>query len=72
VDVSAEILRAMKDIARKGLHCDEFDQVVVAHPAYFDNAQKSETKEAAIRAGFKHVEMISEPVIFDDFARCKA
>lgn len=51
-------------MAEEGLNSDEFDQVVLSHPAYFDNAQKAETKEAAIRAGFKNVEMISEPVIF--------
>ena len=50
VEVSAEILRALVDRANETL-AGELDGVVITVPAYFDDAQRQATRDAAKLAG---------------------
>ncbi|MDX7019430.1 Hsp70 family protein, partial [Klebsiella aerogenes] len=50
IQVSADILKALAERAIQSLG-GELDGVVVTVPAYFDDAQRQGTKEAARRAG---------------------
>jgi len=60
-DVSAEILKKLKHAAEK--QADEgFDEVVITHPAYFNDRQIFATKQAGLLAGFKNVHLMSEPL----------
>jgi len=60
-DVSAEILRKLKQSAEA--QADErFDEVVITHPAYFNDRQIYATKQAGLLAGFKNVYLLSEPL----------
>ncbi len=59
VEVSAEILRELKDRAE-----DEIGQVggaVITVPAYFDDAQRQATKDAARLAGLEVLRLLNEP-----------
>ncbi|MBX7193204.1 MAG: Fe-S protein assembly chaperone HscA [Sandaracinaceae bacterium] len=59
VEVSAEILRELKDRAE-----DELGQVggaVITVPAYFDDAQRQATKDAARLAGLEVLRLLNEP-----------
>ncbi|GAB4201354.1 MAG: Fe-S protein assembly chaperone HscA [Sandaracinaceae bacterium] len=59
VEVSAEILRALKDRAE-----DELGLVggaVITVPAYFDDAQRQATKDAARLAGLEVLRLLNEP-----------
>ncbi|MFI5297550.1 MAG: Fe-S protein assembly chaperone HscA [Polyangiales bacterium] len=59
VEVSAEILRALRDLAR-----DELQSVgpaVVTVPAYFDDAQRQATKDAGKLAGLEVLRLLNEP-----------
>lgn len=60
VEVSAEILAALRQRAE-----DSFDQelfgAVITVPAYFDDAQRQATKDAAQLAGLNVLRLISEP-----------
>ena len=59
VEVSAEILRALKRLAE-----DELEKVggaVITVPAYFDDAQRQATKDAARLAGLEVLRLINEP-----------
>ena len=59
VEVSAEILRSLKELAE-----DELRQVggaVITVPAYFDDAQRQATKDAARLAGLEVLRLINEP-----------
>jgi molecular chaperone HscA len=59
VEVSAEILRSLKEQAE-----DELRQVggaVITVPAYFDDAQRQATKDAARLAGLEVLRLINEP-----------
>jgi len=61
-EISAEILKSMKeDILRK--HTD-FDKIaaVIAIPAAFSIIQSEATKRAGNLAGFKHVVLLQEPI----------
>ncbi|MDR1690128.1 MAG: Hsp70 family protein [Clostridiales bacterium] len=60
-EISAEILRKLKVSAEKQAG-EEFDEVVITHPAYFNDRQIFATKEAGILAGFKNVYLLSEPL----------
>ncbi len=59
VEVSAEILRALRRLAE-----DELESVggaVITVPAYFDDAQRQATKDAAKLAGLDVLRLLNEP-----------
>ncbi len=60
IEVSAEILTALKKRAEKELG-DELEGVVVTVPAYFDDAQRQATKDAAKLAGLNILRLLNEP-----------
>jgi molecular chaperone HscA len=60
VQVSATILNELKKRAEKTLG-DELQGVVVTVPAYFDDAQRQGTKDAATLAGLKVLRLLNEP-----------
>lgn len=57
--ISAEILRALKNDANNKLGDVEF--AVITVPAYFNEKQKSATKKAAKLAGLKVLQLLAEP-----------
>ncbi len=57
-ELSAEVLKEL----RKNILDDTVTAAVITVPAMFNNTQKDATKRAARMAGFKHVELIQEPV----------
>lgn len=59
--VSGDILRKIKESA-EAQSGEKFSEVVVTHPAYFNDRQIFATKEAGIKAGFKTVHLLSEPL----------
>src|ERR1019366_4154256 len=59
VEVSAEILRALKEQAEDELH--QVGGAVITVPAYFDDAQRQATKDAARLAGLEVLRLINEP-----------
>jgi molecular chaperone DnaK len=61
VELSAEVLRELRTFA-PGEPPGALDEVVVSVPAAFDSAQSSATREAALRAGFREVALVQEPV----------
>ena len=60
VEVSAEILKALKARAEKTLG-GELTGVVITVPAYFDDAQRQATKDAAQLAGLNVLRLLNEP-----------
>jgi molecular chaperone HscA len=60
VQVSAKILNELKKRAEKTLG-DELQGAVVTVPAYFDDAQRQGTKDAATLAGLKILRLLNEP-----------
>ena len=60
VEVSAEILKALRIRAEKSLN-DELSGVVITVPAYFDDAQRQATKDAAKLAGLNVLRLLNEP-----------
>jgi len=60
VQVSADILRELKLRAEKTL-AGELAGVVITVPAYFDDAQRQATKDAATLAGLKVLRLLNEP-----------
>ncbi|MBI3775832.1 MAG: Fe-S protein assembly chaperone HscA [Gammaproteobacteria bacterium] len=60
VEVSAEILKVLKQRAQATLGAD-LDGVVVTVPAYFDDAQRQATKDAARLAGLNVLRLLNEP-----------
>lgn len=60
VEVSADILRALRDRAEQSLGGDLIG-VVITVPAYFDDAQRQATKDAAQIAGLNVLRLINEP-----------
>ncbi|HCH49702.1 MAG TPA: Fe-S protein assembly chaperone HscA [Proteus sp.] len=60
IQVSSEILKALAERAVQSLG-GELDGVVVTVPAYFDDAQRQGTKEAARRAGLHVLRLLNEP-----------
>ncbi len=60
VEVSAEILRVLHDRAREALG-GEIEGAVITVPAYFDDAQRQATKDAARLAGLEVLRLINEP-----------
>lgn len=60
VQVSAEILKALDLRARQALGT-ELDGVVITVPAYFNDAQRQATKDAARLAGMHVLRLLNEP-----------
>jgi len=60
VEVSAELLRVMRLRAEKSLG-GELTGAVVTVPAYFDDAQRQATKDAASIAGLNVMRLLNEP-----------
>ena len=60
VQVSAEILIALVDRAKQSLD-GEIDGAVITVPAYFDDAQRQATKDAAKLAGLHVLRLLNEP-----------
>ena len=60
VQVSAEILIALVDRAKQSLG-GEIDGAVITVPAYFDDAQRQATKDAAKLAGLHVLRLLNEP-----------
>lgn len=60
VQVAAEILRPLKQRAEQSLGA-ELTGVVITVPAYFDDAQRQATKDAAQLAGLKVLRLLNEP-----------
>ncbi len=59
-EVSAEVLRSLRERAEKGLG-GELVGAVVTVPAYFDDAQRHATKHAATLAGLHVLRLLNEP-----------
>ena len=60
VEVSAQILATLRQRAEDSLDSDLFGAVITV-PAYFDDAQRQATKDAAELAGLKLLRLINEP-----------
>jgi molecular chaperone HscA len=60
VEVSAEILKVLRDRAERTLG-GELAGVVITVPAYFDDAQRQATKDAAQLAGLRVLRLLNEP-----------
>ncbi|HEY9192616.1 MAG TPA: Fe-S protein assembly chaperone HscA [Methyloversatilis sp.] len=60
VEVSADILRALRERAEAGLG-GELVGAVITVPAYFDDAQRQATKDAARLAGLNVLRLLNEP-----------
>ena len=60
--ISAEILRALKDGAERAIGNDEkVERVVITVPAYFNDGQRQATKDAGRLAGLEVVRLVNEP-----------
>lgn len=60
VQVSSEILKTLASRAQQSLG-GELEGVVITVPAYFDDAQRQSTKDAAKLAGLKVLRLLNEP-----------
>jgi len=60
VEVSAEILATLRYRAEDSFNAD-IDGAVITVPAYFDDAQRQATKDAAQLAGLNVLRLINEP-----------
>ncbi len=60
VEVAAEILKSLKSRAEETLG-DELTGAVITVPAYFDDAQRQATKDAATVAGLNVLRLLNEP-----------
>ncbi|MFN6995409.1 MAG: Fe-S protein assembly chaperone HscA [Aquincola tertiaricarbonis] len=61
VEVSAEILATLRQRAEDTFDADEIFGAVITVPAYFDDAQRQATKDAAQLAGLNVLRLINEP-----------
>jgi molecular chaperone HscA len=61
VEVSAEILAALRQRAEDSFDSDDLFGAVITVPAYFDDAQRQATKDAAKLAGLNVLRLINEP-----------
>ena len=61
VEISAEILATLRQRAEDTFDTDELFGAVITVPAYFDDAQRQATKDAAQLAGLNVLRLISEP-----------
>lgn len=60
-EISSEILKKLK-ISAEAQSGEQFAEVVITHPAYFNDRQIYATKKAGELAGFKNVYLLSEPL----------
>ncbi len=60
IEISSDILKSLRDRAEKTLGGELFGAVITV-PAYFDDAQRQATKDAARLAGLKILRLINEP-----------
>ena len=60
-EISAEILKKLKKSA-EDQSGEIYDEVVITHPAYFNDRQIYSTHQAGLLAGFKDVYLLSEPL----------
>ncbi len=60
IEVSAEILKALRQRAEESFQQD-VDGAVITVPAYFDESRRKATKDAAILAGLNVLRLINEP-----------
>ncbi len=60
VEISADILRVLRQRAEQSLG-GELDGVVITVPAYFDDAQRQATRDAARLAGLNVLRLLNEP-----------
>jgi len=60
VEISAQILKHLKDIAENNLQ-KPISKAVITVPAYFDEPARNATKQAANLAGLEVLRLISEP-----------
>ena len=61
IEVSAEILAALRQRAEDSFDSDDLFGAVITVPAYFDDAQRQATKDAARLAGLNVLRLINEP-----------
>ena len=61
IEVSAEILAALRQRAEDSFECNDLFGAVITVPAYFDDAQRQATKDAARLAGLNVLRLINEP-----------
>lgn len=61
VEVSARILAALKQRATSALPSESIQGAVITVPAYFDEAQRQATKDAAQAAGINVLRLLNEP-----------
>ena len=61
IDISSFILRKVKQDAEERLG-EEVTHCVITVPAYFSDRQRQATREAGMRAGFKVMRLLDEPV----------
>ena len=61
VEISAEILAALRQRAEDSFDTDDLFGAVITVPAYFDDAQRQATKDAAKLAGLNVLRLINEP-----------
>ncbi len=61
VEVSAEILATLRQRAEDSFDTDELHGAVITVPAYFDDAQRQATKDAAELAGLNVLRLLNEP-----------
>jgi molecular chaperone HscA len=61
VEVSAEILAALRQRAEDSFGGEDLFGAVITVPAYFDDAQRQATKDAARLAGLNVLRLINEP-----------
>jgi molecular chaperone HscA len=60
IEISSDILKKLKDLTEVSL-CGEITGAVITVPAYFDDAQRQATKDAAKLAGLNVLRLINEP-----------
>ncbi|TMO55528.1 Fe-S protein assembly chaperone HscA [Pseudoalteromonas phenolica] len=61
VQASAEILKSLKDRAIASFAGEDIKGAVITVPAYFDDAQRQSTKDAAELAGLNVLRLLNEP-----------
>ena len=60
IEISAEILKSLVERAKQSLG-DDIDGAVITVPAYFDDAQRQATRDAATLAGINLLRLLNEP-----------
>ena len=60
IEISSEILKYLKKVTEETM-LGEIEGCVITVPAYFDDAQRQATKDAAILSGLKVLRLLNEP-----------